>query len=612
MPGPRPIRRPRLLVLLVALTALLGCRTARKDSDTLEFLRGRLVLVISAGDGSVAAAEEADLDRALALVPVRSWPAGADAALVADLDGTAGPTRLEVARREAEERRIPWLLVTEPERLRVEDARGGAVRWERSLRGAARTAPGRARAVRRALGPGPSDGPELIDPDSVRLLDASRLAHLRGLAIGARWEEHEREVAPLKAEFPADPALLVHGALSGLLTDGSSPAADAAIRRAHALNPEGESELLAVALVAGGLGHRPIALRAREHLARAHPTRLDYRSELADLQSEMLGDPEAVRTCLGGLGTVKDPSRFTRLAKGTDPHDAPDALAWADLSFALGWYTARDGRPAEGLGAYEQAMEVYDALGRPRELADTMNNAGVALVQADRAIVAVPMFRRAVRMRAEQGRATKAANSRHNLARALAESQRLEEAIRTYEQAAADYDALGDSFSAAESLYETLEHHASVGDRPALEDRARDLLVRLDGFEEDGPVPRIANEELRGSVWFELGQARMNLDDPKAALEAYDVALRSYRAADRRLYEAQTLYSMAVPNIALFRLQEAHANLLAAFELAVELSDSASIIDIRDQVAELRHLIEASGEEPGEIPPSLLPFMNEP
>ncbi len=604
------MHRTRLLVLLVLSVALVGCRTARKDSNTLEFLRGQPVLVVAPADGSTAAAEEAALDRALTLVPVRSWPAGVDEALASTLEGTEDAERLEVARVQAEERRIPWLLVSEPEVLRVEDARGGAVRWERTLKGPSRTHAGRARALRQVLGRGTNAGPELIDPDDVRLLSAERLAHLRDLAARAAWEEHDREVDALAAEFPADPALLVHGALSELLSDGSSPGADAAVRRAHALNPDGESELLAVALLARDPGRRALALRAREHLVRFHPTRLDYRSELADLQSEMLGEEEAISTCLGGLGTVEDASQFTELARGTAPHDAPEALPWADLSFALGWYMARDGRPAKGLPAYEQAMGVYDALDRPRELADTMNNAGVALVEADRAMVAVPMFRRAIRLRTGQGRTTKAANSRHNLGRALADSRRLPEAISAYEQAAEDYEALGDPFSAAESLYETLEHHASAGDRPALEERARDLLVRLDSVPE-APEGRIATDELRGSVWFELGQARMTLDDPRAALEAYDEALRWYRATDRRLYEAQTLYSMAVPNIALFRLEEAHTNLLEALSLAVELSDSASIIDIRDQVGELRRLIRASGVEPGAIPPALAPFMHE-
>ncbi len=602
---------PRLLILLAALTSLVGCRTGRRDANTLEFLRGQPVLVVAPVDGSTAAAQEAALDRALTLVPVRSWPAGGDLTLLARLDGTKGEERLDVARAEAEERRIPWLLVTEPDGLRVEDARGAAVRWERSLKGPGRTPGGRAQAMRRDLGRSTPDTSSLLDPDDVRLLDADRLARLRGFAARADWEAHEAEVAELRTEFPVDPAVLVHGALAALLSEGESPAADAAIRRADALNPEGESELLAVALSARSQGHRAVALRTREELVRLHPTRLDYRPELADLQSEMVGDAEAIATCLGGLGTVQDPSRFTGLPKGTAPHDAPLALPWADLSFALGWYMARAGRASEGLGAYEQAMEVYDALDRPRELADTMNNTGVALVEVGRAIIAVPMFRRAVRLRTEQGRMEKAANSRHNLARALGDSRRVDDAIRTFEQAAKDYEALGDPMSAAGSLYETLEHYATAGDRTGLEEQARDLLVRLDAVQAPEPRRRVEAEELRGSVWFELGQARMSLDDPRAALEAYTQALVAYRAADRPLYEAQTLYSMAVPHIALFQLEEAHVDLLDAFRLAVELGDSASIIDIREQIGELRRLIRTSGVDPGPVPPALAPFMEE-
>ena len=441
----------------------------------------------------------------------------------------------------------------------------------------------------------------------MRLIDAPTLHRLRTLAAQAAWEEHGVAVRALVDAYPADPAVLIHGVLAALLTEESTPTADATARRAHAINPAAESELLAVALEARGLGNDAVALRAREQLARLHPDRLSYRPELADLQSEMLGDEHAIATCLGGLGGVEAPERFRRLPGSTAPHDAPDALPWADLSFALGWYLTRDGRPEEALLAYDQAMTVYDALGRPRELSDTMNNSGVALVEAGRAIVAVPMFRRAVRLRREQGREAKAANSRHNLARALADSRRVEDAIATYEQAAADYDALDDPIGAAESLYETLEHHAATGDRDGLESRGAEILARLEGLsaaDDSGAI-----DELRGSVWFELGQGRMTLDDPPGALAAYTEALRWYRGADRSLYAAQTLYSMAVPNMALFRLQEAHGNLIEALGLAVSLSDSASILDIRHQVGELRRLIRASGAEPTALPPELAPFL---
>lgn len=594
-----------LVLLLLSVVALSGCRTGKRSMETLSFLRGQPVLVVApAADHPPK--DEAALDRALALVPVRSWPVGADATLDERL--STADARLDVAREEAEERRIPWLIVTEDDEVRVVTARGGEVRWEKPLKGASRSPAGRARVLRQAIGRGEDDGPELLDPDDVRLAEADVVVRLRLLAARSEWETHGAEVEALAPEFPADPAILVHTALQELLTEGSTPAADATLRRADAVNRHGESELLAVALIARSLGNPAVALRAREHLARLRPERLDYRPELADLQSEMLGDEQAIGTCLGGLGGVEDPGRFGTIPRGTAPDAVPDALPWADLSFSLGWYLTRDGRPEAALSAYEQAMEVYDALDRPRELADAMNNSGVALVEAGRAIVAVPMFRKAVKLRREQGRTGKAANSRHNLARALADSRRLDEAISTYEKAAQDYEALGDPLSAAESLYETLEHHAAVGDRPALEARAEDLLGRLESVSDVEPV---VTDELRGSVWFELGQARMRLDDPRAALQAYDEALRWYRATPHRLYEAQTLYSMAVPNMALFRLDEAHANLLDALALAVELSDSASILDIRDQVGELRRLIRASGADPGEVPPALAPWLEE-
>lgn len=575
----------------------------------MAWLRGAPVLVVAAEEttGSPERREEA-VTRALATVPVRPWPVDADPVLQARLgDVERGETRVARAREAAEQRRIPWLLVAGEDKVHVENARGGAVRWESEPRPAQAPAMA-AEALRKAVGDGPAPEEPVEQPlvvANVRLAPADRISRVRALAVEGDWAGHQHETESLLAEWPVDPAVMVHGVLADLLSAEPSGGAEATLRRAIQVNPEGENELLAVAVLAEHAGRLAVALRSRKALVRIYPTRVDYRPELADLHGELDAAGDAVAVLRGGLAAV-DRESLDRLPSGTAPHDAPLALPYADLRFSLGWYLAQEGDPEGALLSYEKALEVYDALGRPKEQSDAVNNAGVVLVEAGRPAVAVPLFRKARRLRTEQGRAMKAANSAHNLARALADSRRIPEALETYEAAALDYEAVGDSFAAVESLYETLEHHAAAGDVDALERRADDLLSRLvavDGQADD----RYAS--LRGSIWFERARGRMTLRDPEGALEAYTVALDVYRRLGAQLDEAQTLYSMAVPNMAMLRLEDAYDNLVAALVLSVELNDSASIVDIRGQVRELADLIRGTGRTPAPLPDSVTPFM---
>jgi len=592
-----PTLRPLLLIVLSL--ALTGCATKKKAVSTLSWLRGKPVLVVSEGLDAPQEREQA-ITRALSTAPVRAWPSDADGSLQSTLDDAA--ERLAAAREEAEERRIPWLVVAEADRLRVENARGGEVRWASEPRPG--LGPGAvSEVITGAVGP-PEEPAEGLASEPARLCPHPRLATLRDLAVQGEWETHRAQVDELAQAFPADPALMVHGALAQLLTEDPDARAEAALRRAVQANPDGESELLALALLAEDASRTGFALRARAVLVRLYPERIDYRPELADLHGELDAPEEALGVLRGGLAFV-DVDAVEELARGTAPHDAPSALPYADLRFHLGWYLAQVGDPEPALLAYEQALRVYEVMGRPKEHSDAVNNAGVVLVEAGRPAIAVPLFRKARRLRTDQGRQRRAANSAHNLARALADSRRISEALDAYEDAAAAYEELGDPLAAVESLYETLEHYAKAGDSDALERRSDELLARLEEAVGDGP----GTASLRGLIWFERGRGRMVLRDPEGALEAYTVALDVYRRQGARLDEAQTLYSMAVPNMALLRLEDAYGNLVEALELAVELNDSASIIDIREQVLEVADLIRGAGRTPPPLPDTVVPYM---
>jgi tetratricopeptide (TPR) repeat protein len=603
-----PSHAARLLALCALLVLGAGCRTVRRAaSPDLAWLRGRAVLVVADQEGEAAGAREAAVTRALSTVPVRAWPADAEPALQDALaDPGRGDDRVGRAREAAEQRRIPWLIVAGDEVVRVEEARGGAVKWTSDPR-PGMPAGGAATALRDGIGPG--EGEEAATPlAQIRLAPPERLEELRTLAVQARWGEHADAVGSMLEQWPADPALLVHSVLPDLLSAEPTGAGLATLRRSVQLNPDGESELLALALAAQAGGRLAFGLRARELLVRTYPERLDYRPELADLHGELGGSGEAVAVLRGGLGGL-DREGLDNVPAGTAPHDSPLALPYADVRFSLGWYLAALGDAEGALLSYEKALEIYASMGRPAEQSDAVNNAGVVLVEAGRPAVAVPLFRKARRLRLEQGRLGKAANSMHNLARALADSRRVPEALEAYEEAAREYAELGDELSAIESLFETLEHHAATGDADGLERRADTLLQRLSAL--DGAIDEVPERQaaLRGSIWFARAQGRMKLSDPEGALEAYTVALDVYRRGRRRLDEAQTLYAMAVPNMALFRLEDAYGNLVAALLLAVELGDSASIVDIRAQLGELGALLRSSGRTPPVLPEALTPYM---
>ena len=102
-----------LVIALAALCAvpMTGCATARKAP-----VPSASQMLVVAGDADSAAsaqAREASAARALSTVPLRAYPGEADADLLAALGEGAASERVARARDEAEDLRVPWLLVLE-------------------------------------------------------------------------------------------------------------------------------------------------------------------------------------------------------------------------------------------------------------------------------------------------------------------------------------------------------------------------------------------------------------------------------------------------------------------------------------------------------------------
>jgi len=572
------VRRLCPLLLLLLMT---GCA---HGPGPLVRLRGQSVLLVG------EAGDDAELRRSLARVPLRIYPTEADAALLAELG--AGPTG---AREPAEARRLPWLVVVDADGVRVETGRGGRVLWRDAANGA---------AIRDALLRALRVPGEKLDRGS-RLADQATLDGLRALALAGDFAAWSTAAQRAAQTWPADPAVRCHEALPEALgTAAKSTAAVAAValEPSRGLNPEGEHELLALALLADDSRQPGLARLLRELLVALHPDRLDYRPELAHARAKAGDDAGAADAALAARSAAGDLPRG-----GGSPDEDPRALPQADAAYTAAWYLARRSRWELAALEYEAAAAVYGAFGRPGEQGDALNGAGVVLMEAGRSKLAAARFGRAVVLREKHpGPSTLLADTRYNLARAQAESGDLAAALITYHRAAREYVAAGEVAEALDARLETLDVLIRRDDPVGLEEAVAGLLEEL--AELAGPqASRVG--ELTGWTWFELGRGRQRFLDAEGSLAAYNEALGTWQRLGRRLEEGQALYSRAIPHVAMLRFDEAFADLLAALTIAVELADSTSILAIRGQLADLERLATEAGQPLPKIPEDLARYL---
>ncbi len=586
----------RFLACAALVAVVSGCATARRVP--LEPASRLLVVAEGAETDAVALEREAELTRLLSLVPLRAWPSEAGSTLAGEL-AEAPDGRTESARAAAEERRLPWLLVLETEGARLETARGGEVLWKTRVRGGddlgLRVASRLHRGLRTAR------GRALAGPGEVRLLPQEDLADLRSLVVGGRWQEYDRRLSELVEAWPADPALRTHVGLRAFLTSDSDDLSD--LQLAASMVTGAESELLATALQAEESGAVAVALEVRKALVRLYPDRLDYRPGLADAHESLGEQDQALSACRGGLGAA-DREALLASPKGSAPHDAPLALPWADLAFCAGYHQFGAGRWEMAAVSYEDAVALYEAFGRFRELGEGLNNLGVAMVQAERPLMGASALRKAVDVREELGSPLPLANSRYNLGRALADANKPGGARLSLERAADDYREGGEPLEALATLVETLDLFVELEDPEGFTGRGESLLAEVSALEEGE-----ARERMNGDVWFELGRGRFAFGDAEGAVAAYLRSLRTWEDLGARLEQGQAHYSLALPHLALFEFDQAHTDLVRALEISVELSDSSSILAIREQLEEIESLMEQAGKPLPPIPEELLPWL---
>jgi tetratricopeptide (TPR) repeat protein len=578
----------------LACLLLVGCGHLGRSAEAtrpLAALRGVPVMPIAPDR------ELATFVRAFARVPIRMYPADADPALREELTRGSLADRQEAALR----RRAPWMLIWDGSVVRLLAAFDG----REAFRADAGSPKAAADAVRGAIGPASGFDGAPLGPAEVRVAPASEIAALRDALFVPAETPYGEAADALSARYAADPGPAAHRVLQrALLREPPDPAADAAVR---ALEPDGESELLALAVRARSEGARGLEELVRRELIRLFPDRLEYRADLADLLGDDGRATDAITLCRTGLGAVSDEetARYLDLPPNSRPDAVPRALPWADLRYGLGFWLAQRGDPVAALLAYEGAITVFDALGRNGELADVANAAGAALVESGQAIAAVPMFRRSLRLREREADPCRRAVVLHNLGRALSESRRGDEARASYREASGVYRACGDPLAAAESLSEMLgAPQQGPSPQPVAAVRADVEALVLD-------LPAEEANEARANIAFAAGSALWEAGEPEASLAAYADAEALYRMLGDDVSLGQTFYARAVPLLALLRIEEAHASLVDAGRIAVEQGDSESILAIREQLLAIRALLADARRPVPELPADLRPWLLE-
>jgi tetratricopeptide (TPR) repeat protein len=568
-----------LVLWLLAMSAT-GCVSL---GGLGELRGGSVVLLMEDVEGGPhLGGSEASLGRSLALVPLRIYPGEEDPELQEALSEQSG--RLDAARREAEVRRAPWLLVFNETHVRVETARGAHLLWRTRLPRGPRAEGRLAARLERLLGGGKTP----LGAGETRLVSMMELRKLRRSAIESRWDEYSTLLEQLITAYPADPAVRSHAGLREYLRGNSE--GEQLLVLAAAMAPDSESELLSLALAAENAGKVGLAVRVREALIDLYPERLDYIPALADGAAALGETGQALALCRG-RDVPEERSAALTLPMGSAPHQFPTALPIADLRFCTGWYLFGREQWEFSALAYEEAGDIYSALGRWDELAESLNNGGAAMVRADRPLSGASALRKAVDIREEIGVRGPLAVSRYNLGRALSDAGQHTAAVDSYREAAADYDAAGRPLEAVDALVSTLDVLAKDGARKNFEDQGEAIVARL-----TAAPPSREQQELLGNAWFELGAGRYILKDNEGAVAAFLRSLRSWQQLEMRAEEGQTHYSLAGPHLAMYLFAEAYSDLVRALDAAVEISDSVSIIEISRQLDDVETLIREAGQ----------------
>ncbi len=571
-----------LLSLLVLVSVpLAGCRHTRGQATTIGVLepagvRGERILVVPAEEASEELA--VGVARHLSTLPIR----------VCRPEDYGGDSAAEGGWCEwAWERRIPYVLVTgrDPEdgasvvtellpaspgeavgQWTGAGGEGAPVELRAQLRDDLRVPPERA------------DG----HPTTWMVCPQSELQRLRTALLVQPDRDTLEDLRRVRTTFPLDPALTeIEGVLRMAL--GEEEEGRRLLLRAQVANPQGVAELAILARMAGRAGLDELGLALWELACEFWPGRLDYALALAELLEERDRVEEARDVLLSASATVADGEDLEGIAERPDRAAVlANAALLGDLRYLLGWMLHRQGTLETAVASYSSARALYEAVDEPENVAACRNNIGVALVESNRAVAAIPHLRAALAGRGEAEPSEEEANTLYNLGAALQAVGRLDEADRTWRTAASQYRSVGAVQDQFETLLDVVINRGEMGSSEDVEIALALALGAIEGHE--------AQTELRAMALDAVGVARARVDRIEEALAALDEALEIWISLGDRLHEGQTRYNMAIPHLAAGDVDAALECLEGARNIAAELGDTESIVAIDQQKSQIERM----------------------
>ena len=389
-------------------------------------------------------------------------------------------------------------------------------------------------------------------------------------------------VVEARRTYPLDPALMeIEGVLR--LAQGEGDEGRKLLLRAQVANPEGAAELAVLARMAGRAGLDELQIALWRTACELWPGRLDYAVALAELLEEEERIDEAAGVLLSAsasLDTEPDPEA------AADRPDRTTVLAHAallgDLRYLLGWMLHRQGELDTAVATYASARLLYEAVGEAESVSACRNNMGVALVENNRAVAAIPHLRAALDGRVDDDPTEESANTLYNLGAAYQAVGRVTEADRSWRTAASHYRAVGALQDQFETLLDVVINRGEMG---SAEDVELAMELALGAVEENE-----AYRECRAMALDAVGVARARVDRIDEAKAALDEALEIWIDLGDRLREGQTRYNMAIPYLAAGDVEAALSCLEEARAIALELGDTESVVAIDQQKSQIERM----------------------
>jgi len=389
-------------------------------------------------------------------------------------------------------------------------------------------------------------------------------------------------VVDARAVYPLDPALTEIEAVLRLAL-GEEDEGRRLLLRAQVANPEGPAELAVLARMAGRAGLDDLEIALWRTACELWPGRLDYAVALAELLEEGDHIGEAAGVLLTASASLTEEPEPAAAAQRPDRAAVlARAALLGDLRYLLGWMLHRQGELDVAVATYSSARELYEGVGEADSVSACRNNIGVALVENNRAVAAIPHLRAALDGREEDDPTEESANTLYNLGAAYQAVGRVAEADRSWRTAASHYRSIGSVQEQFETLLDVVINRGEMGSAEDVEMAMGHALGAVEGH--------AAHREFRAMALDAVGVARARVDRIDEAMLALDEALEIWIDLGDRLREGQTRYNMAIPHLAAGDVEAALSCLEEARAIALELGDTESVVAIDQQKSQIERM----------------------